>query len=201
MLNVPCGPLLLSWRQGSGPGVTSCSAITSVCGNTEHLGSVQVLENRIFSEGLHVLGQPPAPDQAAQYLSAYFGTSGMAVLCMDRDQPVCDSESDAGICGSCNSADSSRAPSPGNMQCRSWPARNAPFYWHEVVACGLDTTRVKHSWDSLCPAGDKLSDEAVQTVTQAAPQDSLADVRARLERLYRQQPTAASSGGNGAGAL
>lgn len=34
---------------------------------------LQVLENRIFSEGLHVLGQPPAPDQAVQYLSAYFG--------------------------------------------------------------------------------------------------------------------------------
>ncbi|KAL4458671.1 hypothetical protein ABPG75_013536 [Micractinium tetrahymenae] len=34
---------------------------------------LQVVENRIFSEGLHVLGQPPPPDQAAQYLSAYFG--------------------------------------------------------------------------------------------------------------------------------
>ncbi|GAB4822001.1 hypothetical protein N2152v2_009047 [Parachlorella kessleri] len=77
-----------------------------------------VLENRIFSEGLHVLGQPPNHEQAAQYLSAYFG--------------------------------------------------------------------------------DKLSGEAVQAVSQAAPQDSLADVRARLEGLYRQQPTAGSSGGNGA---
>ncbi len=29
----------------------------------------QVVENRIFSEGLHVLGQPPPPGQAAQYLA------------------------------------------------------------------------------------------------------------------------------------
>ena len=34
---------------------------------------LQVLEGRIFSEGLHVLGQPPSAAQAAQYLSAYFG--------------------------------------------------------------------------------------------------------------------------------
>lgn len=34
---------------------------------------LQVVENRLFSEGLHILGQPPPPDQAAQYLSAYFG--------------------------------------------------------------------------------------------------------------------------------
>ena len=30
---------------------------------------LQTVENRLFSEGLHVLGQPPAPAQAAQYLS------------------------------------------------------------------------------------------------------------------------------------
>lgn len=30
---------------------------------------MQVVENRIFSEGLHVLGQAPPPDQTAQYLS------------------------------------------------------------------------------------------------------------------------------------
>lgn len=40
---------------------------------------LQVLENRIFSEGLHILGQPPAPDQAEQYLAAYFG--GWGQLC------------------------------------------------------------------------------------------------------------------------
>ncbi len=33
----------------------------------------QELENRLFSEGLHVLGAPPTQEQAAQYLSAYFG--------------------------------------------------------------------------------------------------------------------------------
>ncbi|KAK9915657.1 hypothetical protein WJX75_002261 [Coccomyxa subellipsoidea] len=34
---------------------------------------LQVVEGRLFSEGLHVLGQPPGPDQMRQYLSAYFG--------------------------------------------------------------------------------------------------------------------------------
>jgi len=32
-----------------------------------------VLENRLFSEGLHVLGAEPTAESAAQYLSAYFG--------------------------------------------------------------------------------------------------------------------------------
>lgn len=34
---------------------------------------VQVVETRLFSEGLHTLGQPPSPDQLGQYLEAYFG--------------------------------------------------------------------------------------------------------------------------------
>ena len=34
---------------------------------------LQVLEQRLFSEGLHVLGKPPSPDQMQQYLGAYFG--------------------------------------------------------------------------------------------------------------------------------
>jgi magnesium chelatase subunit H len=34
---------------------------------------LQEVENRVFSEGLHVLGQPPAIDQTFKYLSAYFG--------------------------------------------------------------------------------------------------------------------------------
>ncbi|PSC71131.1 protoporphyrin IX magnesium chelatase [Micractinium conductrix] len=34
---------------------------------------LQIVENRLFSEGLHVLGQRPPPAQSAQYLSAYFG--------------------------------------------------------------------------------------------------------------------------------
>lgn len=40
--------------------------------------AAQVVENRIFSEGLHVLGQPPPPDQAAQYLA---GKRGPAHAC------------------------------------------------------------------------------------------------------------------------
>jgi len=34
---------------------------------------IQVVETRLFSEGLHVLGQPPSPDKLGQYLEAYFG--------------------------------------------------------------------------------------------------------------------------------
>ena len=34
---------------------------------------MQVVETRLFSEGLHVLGQPPGPDKLGQYLEAYFG--------------------------------------------------------------------------------------------------------------------------------
>ena len=33
----------------------------------------QEVEGRLFSEGLHVLGQQPRPDQMKAYLSAYFG--------------------------------------------------------------------------------------------------------------------------------
>ncbi len=33
----------------------------------------KVVESRLFSEGLHVLGRPPSQDHMRQYLSAYFG--------------------------------------------------------------------------------------------------------------------------------
>jgi magnesium chelatase subunit H len=34
---------------------------------------LQVLENRLFSSGLHVLGDPPTPEELQGYLQAYFG--------------------------------------------------------------------------------------------------------------------------------
>ena len=34
--------------------------------------AAQVVENRLFSEGLHVLGRPPTEAHLAQYLSAFF---------------------------------------------------------------------------------------------------------------------------------
>eukprot|EP00878_Enallax_costatus_P008487 GHUV01008871.1.p1 GENE.GHUV01008871.1~~GHUV01008871.1.p1 ORF type:complete len:841 (+),score=266.38 GHUV01008871.1:478-3000(+) len=34
---------------------------------------LQTLENRLFSEGLHILGAPPSTSQMAQYLGAYYG--------------------------------------------------------------------------------------------------------------------------------
>ena len=33
---------------------------------------IGVLENRLFSEGLHALGKPPTERSMAQYLNAYF---------------------------------------------------------------------------------------------------------------------------------
>ena len=35
-------------------------------------GPLQVVECRLFSEGLHVLGQPPSEGHMRQYLAAYF---------------------------------------------------------------------------------------------------------------------------------
>ena len=35
--------------------------------------TLQVVETRLFSEGLHTLGQPPSPEHMRQYLEAYFG--------------------------------------------------------------------------------------------------------------------------------
>ena len=34
---------------------------------------MQEVEGRLFSEGLHVLGQQPRPEQMKAYLGAYFG--------------------------------------------------------------------------------------------------------------------------------
>jgi len=38
-----------------------------------------VVENRLFSEGLHTLGQKPTPGQVAQYLEAYFGPETLPI--------------------------------------------------------------------------------------------------------------------------
>jgi len=34
---------------------------------------LQILENRLFSSGLHTLGEPPEPEQMASYLQALGG--------------------------------------------------------------------------------------------------------------------------------
>lgn len=53
---------------------------------------LQVLENRLFSTGLHTLGEPPAPEQLASYLQAYFGEElpsevvSAIANCTNRDQ-------------------------------------------------------------------------------------------------------------------
>ncbi len=53
---------------------------------------VRVVENRLFSEGLHVLGQPPGAQQMAQYLEAYFdgalSEDALAAVLESRQQGV-----------------------------------------------------------------------------------------------------------------
>jgi magnesium chelatase subunit H len=41
---------------------------------------LQGLENRLFSAGLHVLGEPPTPEELQSYLEAYFGEQWEEVL-------------------------------------------------------------------------------------------------------------------------
>ncbi|MGA1264521.1 MAG: magnesium chelatase subunit H [Prochlorothrix sp.] len=51
---------------------------------------LQVLENRLFSSGLHTLGQKPHPEQLETYLKAYFGDdlpeTALTTLCYQPDQ-------------------------------------------------------------------------------------------------------------------
>lgn len=57
----------------------------------EHL---QVLESRLFSSGLHTLGQPPTPEELATYLDAYVGDTQrlpepvMLAIANGADQPA-----------------------------------------------------------------------------------------------------------------
>jgi magnesium chelatase subunit H len=47
---------------------------------------LQVLETRLFSSGLHVLGQPPTAEELHSYLSAYFGDDLPPDLLQDMSQ-------------------------------------------------------------------------------------------------------------------
>ncbi|HSM80948.1 MAG TPA: cobaltochelatase subunit CobN, partial [Nodosilinea sp.] len=47
---------------------------------------LQVLENRLFSSGLHILGQPPTAEELHSYLAAYFGDTLKAELLADLCQ-------------------------------------------------------------------------------------------------------------------
>lgn len=49
------------------------SVLLTDCGKSAPFGVRQVVEARLFSEGLHVLGQPPSDEHMRQYLEAYFG--------------------------------------------------------------------------------------------------------------------------------
>lgn len=46
---------------------------------------LQILENRLFSSGLHVLGEPPNDEEMASYLNAYFGEEGTEVLTTNQE--------------------------------------------------------------------------------------------------------------------
>ncbi|MFB2935977.1 magnesium chelatase subunit H [Aerosakkonemataceae cyanobacterium BLCC-F154] len=47
---------------------------------------LQVLENRLFSSGLHVLGEPPNEEEMTAYLNAYFGEERTEVPTTDMNQ-------------------------------------------------------------------------------------------------------------------
>ncbi|MEA5556725.1 magnesium chelatase subunit H [Nodularia spumigena] len=48
---------------------------------------LQVLENRLFSSGLHILGEPPNEEGLAGYLDAYFGEDNVREACAQRIPP------------------------------------------------------------------------------------------------------------------
>ncbi|WP_264307579.1 magnesium chelatase subunit H [Nodosilinea nodulosa] len=52
---------------------------------------LQVLETRLFSSGLHVLGQPPTAEELHSYLSAYFGDDLPPDLLQDMSQLTAES--------------------------------------------------------------------------------------------------------------
>lgn len=120
--------------------------------------AAQVVENRIFSEGLHVLGQPPPPDQAAQYLAGGQRQLGWQVAREPRQLPGCSGDLRGSTAPTCLSPHLSPLP------------------------------------PSLSPAyfGDGLPAEAVQVVAAAPPGEGVEELRARLDRIYRQ-PAASTS--------
>lgn len=53
---------------------------------------LQVLENRLFSSGLHVLGQPPDAEALQHYLQAYFNSEWSQEMIAALDKPIADPE-------------------------------------------------------------------------------------------------------------
>ncbi|KAG2494735.1 hypothetical protein HYH03_007247 [Edaphochlamys debaryana] len=58
---------------GSAPPPLAIEPLAFDAYSTKLYNYLQLLEGRLFSEGLHVLGAPPSPPQLQQYLEAYFG--------------------------------------------------------------------------------------------------------------------------------
>ncbi|GBG70565.1 hypothetical protein CBR_g6691 [Chara braunii] len=65
---------------GNQPAVMLTEESVQTVGQDEFIGYMkrlyeylQIVENRLFSEGLHSLGTPPSSEQMEQYLSAYYG--------------------------------------------------------------------------------------------------------------------------------
>jgi len=62
------------WELPSPRKMPGCLVLQRLIGILVHVYEyLQVLENRLFSSGLHTLGEPPEPEQMASYLQAYFG--------------------------------------------------------------------------------------------------------------------------------
>ncbi|KAF5843565.1 CobN/magnesium chelatase [Dunaliella salina] len=74
-------------RSSEGLGDVRSSLVAPIIENIR-LAGLQVLENRLFSEGLHVLGTPPTRSQLSAYLNAYFDGS----LPQDALDAVADAE-------------------------------------------------------------------------------------------------------------
>lgn len=75
---------------------------------------LQVLENRLFSTGLHTLGNPPKPEAMAQYLQAYFGDELPAeVVAAIAEDPVSATDPSQFLSHLQQLSRSSKSPIPG----------------------------------------------------------------------------------------